>query len=171
MWSWIKSWFIKLTPDIKPLKPLPDSDPIWIRMASQELGITEIPGKMNNPRISEYFRSIGAGHSADEIPWCSSFVNFILKKSGYKITGSGAARSWLKYGPVIPYKKYAIVIFKRGAAWQGHVAFVMGETPDKIRVLGGNQGNKVSIAEYPKKDVLGYRWPIRIPPPPDQKLV
>jgi hypothetical protein len=28
-------------------------------------------------------------------------------------------------------------------------------------VLGGNQGDKVSIAAFPLNRVLGYRWPLR----------
>ena len=35
----------------------------------------------------------------------------------------------------------------------------MGWLDETIRVLGGNQGDKVSIENFPKSQVLGYRWP------------
>ena len=42
----------------------------------------------------------------------------------------------------------------------GHVGFVVGED-DKgnILLLGGNQGNRVSIASFPKTRITAYVWP------------
>ena len=53
---------------------------------------------------------------------------------------------------------YDVVIFKRGLnPAQGHVGFYAGRDETKISVLGGNQGNEVSIASFSQADVLGVR--------------
>jgi hypothetical protein len=31
--------------------------------------------------------------------------------------------------------------------------------PDLVYLLGGNQGDRVSVRAYPRKRLLGYRWP------------
>jgi surface antigen len=51
-----------------------------------------------------------------------------------------------------------IVTFTRKGG--GHVGFVVGATADgKLLVLGGNQGNTVSIAAFDHARVTGYFWP------------
>ena len=47
------------------------------------------------------------------------------------------------------------MIFTRDGG--GHVAFYVGETATQIKVLGGNQSNSVSVANYPKSRLLGFR--------------
>lgn len=134
--------------------------PKWIEIAEKELGVSERRGG-ENPRIIEYHKATTLKASEDEVAWCSSFVNWVMMKSGYERTHSAAARSWLQLEKRLPkFEKYAIVIFKRGnSSWQGHVGFAIEERGDYIRCLGGNQGDKVSYALYPKSKVLGYRWP------------
>ncbi|MEN6441642.1 MAG: hypothetical protein ABFD97_24030 [Syntrophobacter sp.] len=41
----------------------------------------------------------------------------------------------------------------------GHVGFYTGEDSDVITMLGGNQGDSVSIQDYRKDRWLGFRWP------------
>lgn len=128
-----------------------------------ELGETEIAGTArNNRRIQQYLSVVGLPNDPDETPWCSAFVNWVLKKAGVEgITGSAAARSWLKFGRSSKDapKPFDIVVFWRGErnGWQGHVAFFLSQTSDTIKVLGGNQGNCVSVAEYPKARLLDIR--------------
>ena len=92
-------------------------------------------------------------------PWCAAFVNKSLEMAGIPGTDSLLARSFLNYGvPTDNPQMGDLVVFKRGGpSWQGHVGFYVDEDETKIYVLGGNQGNKVSIRGYPKKDFLGYR--------------
>jgi uncharacterized protein (TIGR02594 family) len=96
----------------------------------------------------------------DETPWCSAFVNFCVEQAGFAGTDSASARSWLNWGrktdtPVTG----CIAVFERGAPPSGHVAFYVSQSADQIKVLGGNQGNKVSFAHFPKFRLLGYRIP------------
>lgn len=131
------------------------------QIALAELGEAEISGAArNNKRIQEYHSTVGLPHDPDETPWCSSFANWVMKKAGIKGSGKPNARSWLTWGrPVTKPQAFDVVVFWRGEpnGWQGHVAFYISSTPTTIKVLGGNQGNKVSIAEYPKSRLLGYR--------------
>lgn len=140
------------------------SEPKWITIAKGEIGVKEKRGG-ENPRIIEYHKATSLKAGEDEIAWCSAFVNWVLKKSGYKGTNSAAARSWLKYGTVTKvFKANSIVVFKRGSStWQGHVAFAIADKGTHIKVLGGNQSDQVCYALYPKAKILGYTWPVEQP--------
>lgn len=139
------------------------SNPKWLDSALKDIGETEIKGSEHNPKIVDYHRTTG-GPAPDEIPWCSSFCNFHMNR-GAQICGTGSrlARSWLSWGRVlIDPIPGAIVILRRGSEpWMGHVGFFIKESPSRksIAVLGGNQGDRVSIDWFSKTKVLGYRWP------------
>jgi uncharacterized protein (TIGR02594 family) len=137
----------------------------WMEIATCELGEHEIPGAKANKRILEYSKGVGSFDS-DEIPWCSAFVNWVLKRAGYQITGRANARSWLEYGLTIGEPEYGdIVVFWRNQPDSvfGHVAFYLCDAGNKLKVLGGNQGNSICAALYPKTRVLGFRRPIKVP--------
>lgn len=138
--------------------------PLWIPIARGELGTKEIEGQQHNPRILEYHSATTPAGQTDEIPWCSAFVNWVMKKAGYSTTESPLARSWLKWGRRLRNPELGcVVILSRGREkWMGHVGFYMGpgkNDPSFIRVLGGNQGDQVSIEEFGRFRVLGYRMP------------
>ena len=67
-----------------------------IDLALTQIGIAEIPGKQHNPAILKYFKEIGHEWvDNDETAWCSAFVNWCCKMTGYEYTGKLNARSWL----------------------------------------------------------------------------
>ncbi len=133
----------------------------WLKKAVEELGIHEIEGAEANQRIIEYDAHTSLEAKSDEIPWCSAFVNYCIDESGLEGTHSAAARSWLEWGePLEEPINGCIVILKRGKNPSlGHVGFFISQKQGLIRVLGGNQGDKVCFSWFSKKDVLGYRWP------------
>jgi uncharacterized protein (TIGR02594 family) len=136
--------------------------PGWYAIAKKEMatGIQEIPGSFHNPRIIDYHQSTTLQATDDETAWCSSFVNWCVEASGREGTKSAAARSWLRWGDALEEpREGCVAVIKRGTqAWQGHVGFFAGESGNHILLLGGNQGNEVSISSYPKERLLGYRW-------------
>jgi uncharacterized protein (TIGR02594 family) len=146
----------------KPEEPV-KGEPAWLRMARAEIGVTEIAGAEHNPVILGYFRDAGFPEiDNDETAWCAGFVNAMLERAGFAGSKSLAARSFLNWGKAVPTPyPGCIVVFSRGdpRSWQGHVGIFLGEAAGKIHVLGGNQGNEVSIAEYAKGNLLGYREP------------
>ena len=134
-----------------------------IKIAASQLGVHEIHGTEDNPVIVNYARETGiTGISNDEISWCSTFVNWVCMKAGFRMSGKPDARSWLNIGEKITSPKPGdIVVFWRESlqSWKGHVGFFMGYSSDgsKVFSLGGNQGDAVSIKAYDAAKVLGFR--------------
>lgn len=134
--------------------------PQWMDTAKQELGTAEIPGAANNnPRIVSYIAVCGYGYG-DETPWCSAFVNWVLRQVGYSRTSNLRARSWLEWGQRTGPRYGAITVLARSAdPVAGHVGFLVREAGHQLLLLGGNQANQVSVAWFPTSRLLGYRWP------------
>ena len=149
------------------LEPVHQTDPTppWIIIARTQIGVSEIPGlARHNPEILGYHAATSLGAKEDEVPWCSAFVNWCLQRAGLKGTRSARARSWLSWGESLTVPRYGcIVVMRRGLnPAQGHVGFFLGfVAPGRkfIRVLGGNQGDRVCGANFRSDLILGYRWP------------
>ena len=157
---------------LPPLKAAP-AEPAWLTLARAELGVKEGIGKSNNPVVVAYFRDAGfAGVKDDETAWCAAFAGAELHRAGQKPSGSLAARSYEAWGIGLAKPALgAIGVKKRvGSAWQGHVGFVVGATPSAIILLGGNQGDGVSIASFPRSEFTAFRWPAKVPLPTDWSL-
>lgn len=134
--------------------------PKWMEVAEKELGQHEVAGPKANPRILEYHKATTLKATSDEVPWCSSFVCWVMQEAGFKTTRSAAARSWENWGISLKKPEFGcVVVLKRGTGSQGHVGFYVGEGSDHVKVLGGNQGDRVSIANLNKSNVIAYRWP------------
>lgn len=133
-------------------------------IAQQELtlNVAEFPGVANNPRIVLYHSSTDDGEAPDETAWCSSFVNYCVEQAGMDGTGSKWARSWHEknWGQTVTDDPRIgdIVVWRRQAPGQdgGHVAFFVEELADGfVRVLGGNQSDRLRISTYPKNGTIG----------------
>ena len=134
-----------------------------LKIAFNELGTEEIVGNIHNPEVLKYAKDTKiAGITTDEIPWCSTFVNWVAWKAGLQISGKANARSWLNIGNKVAVPEPGdVVVFWRESpqSWKGHVGFFIGFSFDKKRVytLGGNQGNRVSVTAYRVDTVLSYQ--------------
>ena len=132
-----------------------------IEIAKKELGVKEIAGGKHNARIIEYHKTCTMKAESDEVSWCAAFVNWCLIQANLRGTNLANARSYLKWGVSYLDKPEIgdICVFWRGSkeSTQGHVGFYMGENETHISVLGGNQGNAVSIMDYPKIRLLDIR--------------
>lgn len=135
----------------------------WMEYAYGEYGVREVRGNRDNARIVTYLASVGLSHHHDETAWCSAFVNWCVEQAGLTGTGRANARSWLNWGGFclgFPHYGCITILWRvRRNGWQGHVGFYVGQIKDKIFLLGGNQGNSVSIKPYGIDRLLGYRWP------------
>jgi uncharacterized protein (TIGR02594 family) len=140
-----------------------DEEPLWMPRARREIGIKEIPGPGDHPRVLEYHAATKLHAKADEVPWCSAFVCWVFEGIDIASTRSAAARSWLKWGkPLDKPQIGCVVVFSRTSPDNpnaAHVAFYAGERDGKVLALGGNQRNSVCIRPYDADRVLGYRWP------------
>jgi uncharacterized protein (TIGR02594 family) len=139
-----------------------DQQPAWLAAAWAEFGVREIPGKEDAAEILRYFREAGDTSAASEAtPWCAAFAGAMLRRAGHAGTGSLLARSYLNWGEALPTARVgAVTVLSRGDDPNaGHVAFFLGETVDKLFLLGGNQGDAVTVAAFDKTRLLGFRWP------------
>ena len=133
---------------------------MWVEPALKELGNREVPGTGSNPRILEYLRTVNIDENSDEIPWCSAFVNFIMRNNWICGTNKANARSWIDFG--LPSEKQvgAIIVLERGTeSWMGHVGFLLDWRDDGSNmILSGNTNNRVEIALFTNK-ALAIRMP------------
>lgn len=136
------------------------AEPKWLTLARKHIGLQEAPGGGDNPIVVQMFAD--AGHpqvKSDSVAWCAAFVGAMLKRAGVKGTGSLAARSYLKWGVEThdPEPGDIVVLARGSSPTAGHVGFFIREVGSSIEILGGNQGNSVSIARFPSSSLLGYR--------------
>jgi len=143
-------------------------------LAARYIGeVLEIHGSAHNhPLIQWWLMLCGFGaDSADEVPWCSAFLVGQAWTLKLPRSRSAAARSWMTIGASVPLRSaqvgFDVVVLKRGKAPQpgpevlaapGHVGLFAGwDGPDKIKVLGGNQSDGISVASFAVADVLAIR--------------
>ena len=136
--------------------------PRWLATAWAELGQREVEGASDNARIRAFFRDVGQPVSLhDEVAWCAAFVGACIERAGLASTRSLMARSYLRWGAALGEGRFgAVAVLSRGSdPSAGHVGFLLGETASHVVLLGGNQGDAVSVAAFPKTRLLGLRWP------------
>lgn len=135
----------------------------WHLEARKHLGLAEIPGKEHSPTILAMLKSLKAWWADDETPWCGVFVAHCMRVAGVALPRDWMrAKAWASWGqgltgPVVG----CVVVFERQGG--GHVGFVVGrDQTNRLLVLGGNQGNKVTVAPFDLNRVVGYRWPAEL---------
>jgi len=140
-------------------------------LAQRLVGVKETQGAASNPMVLAMLQlDAGTAVTDDATPWCSAFVNYIAWLMRLPRSKSLAARSWLVVGRSVALADaepgYDIVVLQRGSGRQpgpdvlqapGHVGFFAGLEGDRVLVLGGNQGDAVSVARFPAGTVLGVR--------------
>lgn len=134
---------------------------IWLEAARAYIGLREIPGARHNGTILGWLRRLGAWWSDDETPWCGVFVAHIMREAGFEIPQHYMrAKAWAEWGARLLPERLApgaVLVFGRDGG--GHVGFYVGEDLTAYHVLGGNQGNAVSIARIAKNRLIASRWP------------
>jgi uncharacterized protein (TIGR02594 family) len=148
--------------------------PRTLKAALRWYGTAEKIGKENNPVILDWAKGLGINYTADSTPWCGLFAAQVAMEAGWPIVHNPLwARNWAKFGTdaVVP-ELGDFLVFSRGKG--GHVGVYVGESIGHYWVLGGNQGDKVSIVSIVKKRLLlgGARRPIwKVAPPPNRRVV
>ena len=120
--------------------------------AVKQLGVKEIVGKEHNPVILNWAKELGLSkvYNTDEIPWCGLFVAYCCHTAGLDVVSKPLwALSWANWGTDVKEPMLGDVLtFKRDGG--GHVGIYVGEDDKHYHVLGGNQGNSVSISRIAK---------------------
>lgn len=141
--------------------PLP-----WLAYAYGALGLHET---RDNAALKAFLRSDGPTlGDPSELPWCGDFAETCVKLGlptepfdGRVGRNPYLARNWTDFGVPVGPSLGAICFFWRGTrhGTAGHVGFAVGQDEHRVFVLGGNQGNAVTVAPLSKERLLGYRWP------------
>lgn len=156
--------------------------PKWWVWALAQLGVAEIPGPKSNDRVIAYRKTAKmSGLKGDDgaIAWCAVFVCAAFEQAGIRSPRQALARSFMKWGVECNPTPGCVVVLWRGkkSGMLGHIGLLRGVMRDAkgaithVGLLGGNQGDKVSIAWFPASRVLGYRWPTGVPVPADKPQV
>lgn len=136
------------------------SEPKWLQLARGQIGLREVKGGQHAPEIVQFWKDIKrSGIKDDETPWCAAFVGAMLERAGIRSSRFESAKSYLQWGVLVAEPCLGcIVVFTRDGG--GHVGFVVGiDKAGNLLVLGGNQGDAVSIKAFPRDRVSGYRMP------------
>jgi uncharacterized protein (TIGR02594 family) len=143
------------------------SEPAWLRAARAKLGTREAPGTANSATIMEWAKKLGTkvlgmAYNADSVPWCGVFVAACLAEDGIPAAPIALrAKAWADWGLNLRADRLApgaVLVFERPGG--GHVGFYVGEDATSYHVLGGNQGDRVSIMRLEKSRCVARRWPI-----------
>ena len=136
-------------------------EPPWLQIARQDLGIKEVPGAQNAPRIIRMWEMVKAPLGLDSVAWCGGACGAWFTQAGYAPPKAcWRAKNWLDWGrPLTEPVLGCVVVFGRDGG--GHVALTVGRNErGGLVCLGGNQGDAVSIAAFSFDRVLGYRVPV-----------
>lgn len=137
----------------------PAAWPLWVQAGYAHLGTREQAPGDSGTILNFYTLARAFDVSHDEIAWCSAFMGACMERVGIASTRSLMARSWLNWGEELEEPEpFCVVVFSRGSDPSlGHVGIFLEDHGKTVRVLGGNQSDSVSTAEYSKTEVLGYR--------------
>lgn len=99
----------------------------------------------------------------DETAWCAAFVNWCFQRVGRQGTNSASSGSFRCVGEATADAEVGdVVVFRKQGhnepcRGEGHVGFFVGAGPNRVTVLGGNQGDQIKTTDYliysPRQDL------------------
>ncbi|MEX1082905.1 MAG: TIGR02594 family protein [Xanthobacteraceae bacterium] len=110
--------------------------------------------------VAEARRYIGTNPTNRRSLWCAAFMNLVLKRAGFRDSGSNLAKSFASYGKRVSGPKVgAIAVMSRGKSG-GHVGVVSGLDPKgNPIVISGNHNDRVAESVYPRSRIIAYVMP------------
>jgi uncharacterized protein (TIGR02594 family) len=143
----------------------------WMEIAWEQegAGVEEIGGKAAHKSVLMYFRENNRAEvTSDEVPWCAAFYFWCLQKADVEVSSiapkerllaASAVRLGLRIdGPRVGCARISKRI-EGGKVVGHHVGFVTGWTATRVKLLGGNQSNKVCETEFKRNASDIYIWP------------
>jgi uncharacterized protein (TIGR02594 family) len=145
-----------------------ERSPKLLVSATKLIGVSEVVGRQSNPTIIAWAKAtqLQAYYTNDDIPWCGLFIAYCCHINSLDIVKQPLwALSWSNWGTAAEVAMLGdVLVFKRKGG--GHVGIYVGEDKDCYHVLGGNQGDKVSIVRIHKNRLYAARrtkWRIAQP--------
>ena len=143
--------------------------PKLVSAALQYLGVKEIKGSDNNPVIMDMAKGLGLESiytSDDTQAWCAVFINHLIRITGkpqidikgdkYNLLRAKWLSHWGEKVALMDAQLGDIVVIDREGGGHVFVLLAFGKSGNPIGI-GGNQGNKVSIAEFDKNRIIAVR--------------
>jgi uncharacterized protein (TIGR02594 family) len=135
--------------------------PRHLLKAVELYGVTETVGTKHNPVIMGWAKEVNLEktYTADEIPWCGLYMAVVMQRAGRPIVDKPLwALNWNNFGVRVTNPMLGDVLtFTRNGG--GHVGLYVGEDATAYHVLGGNQGNQVSVTRIAKSRLSQARRP------------
>ena len=110
-----------------------------------------------HPTLSVASRYLGGRNpTGTRGKWCRDFVNFTLRKAGYRVADhSRRARDAVRLGSRVSHPQPGDIVVMRS-----HTTFFAGWGGRGVRGLGGNQGGgRVTVSSYPLSRVIAFVRP------------
>ncbi len=116
----------------------------------------EWPGDRENPVIIAFFAMATSSteNTADQTPWCAAFMNWCMMRAGYAGTYSTSSGTFRCLGSETDAPRTGnVAVFNRMDSHEncsgfGHVAFFLEDLRLTVKVLGGNQSNRIKESIY-----------------------
>lgn len=135
-----------------PVEPTPDVAPT----ASSAPNHAE---PASHDVIAEARRWLGARNMTGKPgPWCASFANYILTRTGRQPLASDQVSAAFSYGPRLRDPKVgALAVVSTSYGRAGHIGFVSAvEADGSIRLISGNWGRRVGDAKFSRRAVVAF---------------
>lgn len=98
-------------------------------------------------------------NEVDETPWCACFVQWCMLEAGYpRRSNLSAASAWLPTDAETSLPRYGAITVVEHAPRKFHVGFFLQAIAGGVKLLGGNQLNRVSVRDYHGN--LSFNWPV-----------
>jgi uncharacterized protein (TIGR02594 family) len=105
--------------------------------------------------LNEASRWIGRGNvTGTHRAWCADFANFVLTRTGHRVSGSGMVNSMLSVGPRVSQPSPGDLVVMRS-----HVTIFAGYGGHGFYGLGGNQHHQVAMSNFPMRSVVAFVRP------------
>lgn len=137
-----------------------------------DLGLAEIPGPRANPEIMRRAAVVAGSHPKllwirdwyrdDDTPWCGLQMAYVVVIAGLLPPRPNplAALEWRNWGVVAPFAAHgSVAVLERAGG--GHVGVVEAVSANNrlVKLIGGNQGNRVASAWFDASRVVAWRRP------------
>ncbi len=129
-----------------------------VETAFASLGEQEVTGPASNPTVLGWIRRwLPRATDDSTTAWCAVWVSQVMASCGLEVPATPfRAHSWLAWGTSTedPTLGDVAVMIRDGGF---HVGIVLRATSESIWLVGGNQGNAVSVARFDRKRVVQVR--------------
>ncbi len=140
---------------------LADAPPRMIAEGLRLIGTREAAGAPDDPVIMGWAREVPVkGYHADAVPWCGLYMAVVAHRAGKAVpAGPLWAQNWRHFGTAAgPAPMLGdVLVFRRPSG--GHVGLYVAEDAGAFHVLGGNQGDAVSIVRIARARLVAARRP------------